>query len=92
MKDKREHQRIQLLRKVMVILANGEQMLLDVLDYSMGGMSVLSQYEFMLGEKLTLESLTTLDGEEKSLGLKGEVRHLRMSEQGAVVGIKFDEK
>ncbi len=92
MKDKREHQRIQLLRKVMVTLKDGEQVLLDVLDYSMGGISVLSKKEFMIGEQLKLESLTTLDGEDKPLGLIGEVKHIRLSEQGYVVGMMFKEK
>lgn len=92
MKDKREHQRIQLLRKVMVTLTDGEQVMLDVLDYSMGGMSVLSKTEFMPGEQLKLESLTTLDGEVKPLGLFGEVKHVRLSEQGFVIGMMFKEK
>lgn len=92
MKDKREHQRIQLLRKLMVNMPDGEKVMLDVLDYSMGGISVLSQKEFVVGEQLRLESLTTLDGEDKPLGLIGEVRHVRVNEQGFVVGMMFKEK
>ncbi|MDH5407970.1 MAG: PilZ domain-containing protein, partial [Gammaproteobacteria bacterium] len=71
MKDKREHQRIQLLRKVLVILPDGGEASLDVLDYSMGGMSIVSQIEFSVGEQLQLKSLVTLDGEEKTLDLIG---------------------
>lgn len=92
MKDKREHQRIQLLRKVSVVLENDAELTLDVLDYSMGGMSVLSQEALTQGTSLRLESLTTLDGEDKSLGLVGEVKHVRQSDQGYVIGIMFEEK
>ena len=91
MKDKRQHQRIQFLRKVIISSPDNDQRLvLDVLDYSMGGMSVFSKKEFMVGEKLFLESLTSLDGEEKPLGLTGEVRHVQNHEsQGFVVGLEF---
>lgn len=91
MKDKRQHQRIQFLRKVSITSpGNSERLVLDVLDYSMGGMSVFSKKEFMVGDKLFLESLTTLDGDEKPLGLTGEVRHIENHEaQGFVVGLEF---
>ena len=93
MKDKRKHQRIKFLRKVAIISPAGEQQLLDVLDYSMGGMSVLSKAEFRVGDVLKLETLTTLDGEEKTLDLLGEIKHIEPHElQGFVVGIMFKEK
>ncbi len=90
MKDKRQHQRIQFLRKVIISADNDQRLVLDVLDYSMGGMSVFSKKEFKVGEKLFLESLTTLDGDEKPLGLTAEVRHVQDHEsQGFVVGLEF---
>ncbi|MDH5181540.1 MAG: PilZ domain-containing protein [Gammaproteobacteria bacterium] len=91
MKDKRVHQRIQLLRKLTVLLANGEEMVLDVLDYSMGGISALSKREFPVGALLQLEALTTLDGDKKRLGLTGEVKHVRGNDQGFVIGMMFKE-
>jgi hypothetical protein len=88
-KDKRKHQRIQFLRKV-VVLSNDERILLDVLDYSMGGMSVFSKTAYMVGELLYLESLTTLDGEDKPLGLQAEVRHVENHDSsGFVIGMEF---
>ena len=93
MKDKRKHQRIKFLRKVVVVSPSGKQLVLDVLDYSMGGMSVLSKEEFWVGDVLKLKTLTTLDGEEKPLDLLGEIRHIEPHElQGFVVGIMFKEK
>lgn len=91
MKDKRQHQRIKFLRKVTIrIPASNEQRILDVLDYSMGGMRVFSKELLTIGEELYLDYLTTLDGEEKPLGLKAEVRHIQNHEgQGFVVGMEF---
>lgn len=91
MKDKRQHQRIQFLRKVVVTSAvDNERLVLDVLDYSMGGMSVFSKKIYTVGDKLFLESLTTLDGDEKPLGLSAEVRHVQDHEsQGFVIGLEF---
>lgn len=91
MKDKREHQRIQFLRKVVISWPESEEkLILDVLDYSMGGISVFSKRAYPIGEKLYLESLTTLDGEEKPLGLTGEVKHVQNHDsQGFVIGMEF---
>lgn len=94
MKDKRQHQRIQFLRKVIVASPADEQrVVLDVLDYSMGGMSVFSKEIYTAGEQLFLESLTTLDGEVKPLGLAAEVRHVQEHEsQGFVIGLEFKKE
>ena len=90
MKDKRKHQRIQFLRKVVILSDQNERQLLDVLDYSMGGMSVFSQAAYEVGEVLYLESLTTLDGEDKPLGLQAEVRHVQSHEtSGYIIGVEF---
>ena len=91
MKDKRQHQRIQFLRKVAITTpVDDERRILDVLDYSMGGMSVFSKKMYMVGDQLYLESLTTLDGDEKPLGLQAEVRHVQDHEsQGFVIGLEF---
>jgi len=89
-KDKRKHQRIKFLRKVVILSSQNERIILDVLDYSMGGMSVFSQNPYVAGEVLYLESLTTLDGEDKPLGLEAEVRHVQNHENsGYVVGLEF---
>lgn len=93
MKDKRKHQRIQFLRKVVIKLpGDDDPMVLDILDYSMGGMSVFSKQQFAVGDILFLESLTTLDGEERPLGLQAEVRHVQNHDsQGFVVGMEFKQ-
>ena len=92
MKDKRKHQRIQFLRKVVVLAAQSERVVLDVLDYSMGGMSVFSKNPYTVGEKLFLESLTTLDGEDKPLGLEAEVKHIQNHDtSGYVLGLEFKQ-
>lgn len=92
MKDKRQHQRIQFLRKVIIISPDDERLVLDVLDYSMGGMSVFSKKIYAIGDKLFLDSLATLDGDEKPLGLSAEVRHVQEHEsQGFVIGLEFEK-
>jgi len=90
-KDKRKHQRIQFLRKVVITSSvDDERRILDVLDYSMGGMSVFSKKDYTVGDLLFLESLTTLDGDEKPLGLTAEVRHvLEHESNGFVIGLEF---
>lgn len=91
MKDKRQHQRIQFLRKVVVTSPrDGVRLVLDVLDYSMGGMSVFSKNPYVIGDQLLLESLTTLDGDDKLLGLTAEVKHVQPHEsKGYVIGLEF---
>ena len=91
MKDKRQHQRIKFLRKVIVTYPDSdERLVLDVLDYSMGGMSVFSKKPFTIGDKLFLASLTTLDGDEKPLGLSAEIKHVQEHESmGYVIGMEF---
>ena len=92
MKDQRQHKRIQFLRKVVIISPDDERLVLDVLDYSMGGMSVFSKKNYPVGAKLFLDSLTTLDGDEKPIGLNAEVRHVQDHEsQGYVVGLVFEK-
>ena len=91
MKDKRRHQRIKFLRKVNVLTPTNEKLVLDVLDYSMGGMSVFSAKCYAIGEKLFLDSLTTLDGDEKPLGLSAHIRHVQEHDtRGYVIGLEFD--
>lgn len=93
MKDKRKHQRIQFLRKVVIKSPGNDSMVLDVLDYSMGGISVFSKQPFAVGDILFLDSLTTLDGDERPLGLQAEVRHIQNHDsQGFVVGMEFKQE
>ncbi len=87
--EKRKHKRIQYGRMVNVTTESGNNMRLEVLDYSMGGMGLVSHSSFKTGEVLEFESIMTLDGEIRSLDLKGEVRHIQEQFQEFSFGICF---
>ena len=87
--EKRKHKRIQYGRTVNVKTQNGKQLQLEVLDYSMGGMGLVSHTPFATGDVLDFESIMTLDGEVRNLELKGEVRHVQEQFQEFAVGICF---
>lgn len=91
MKDKRQHQRIKFLRKVLISSdQESEHVILDVLDYSMGGMSIFSKTPYTVGCSLYLDSLMTLDGDQKPLGLNAEVKHVQEHDaNGYVIGLEF---
>lgn len=87
--EKRKHKRIQYGRTVNVKAANGEKLQLEVLDYSMGGMGLVSHTPFATGDILDFESIMTLDGEIRTLEMKGEVRHIQEQFQEYSFGVCF---
>ena len=87
--EKRKHKRIQYGRTVNVVTQNGDRLRLEVLDYSMGGMGLVSKTPFETGQVLEFESIMTLDGEQRSLDLKGEIRHVQEQFQEFSFGISF---
>ncbi|MFO7603651.1 MAG: PilZ domain-containing protein [Gammaproteobacteria bacterium] len=87
--EKREHQRIQFGRHAEVSTSRCDQLAVDVLDYSMGGICLVSSVPLNLGEELHLHSIETLDGEIRPLLLKGEVRHIQKRLGEYSVGVCF---
>jgi len=87
--EKRKHKRIQYGRTVNIRTQNGNHMQLEVLDYSMGGMGLVSDKPFSTGEVLDFESILTLDGEVRTLEIKGEVRHTQERFQEYSFGVSF---
>lgn len=87
--EKRKHKRIQYGRIVNVVTDSGDKLKLEVLDYSMGGMGLVSHVEFTPGNVLEFESIMTLDGEERPLELKGEVVHVQEQFQEYALGVSF---
>lgn len=87
--EKRKHKRIQYGRTVNVVTQSGEKLRLEVLDYSMGGMGLVSHTPFETGQVLGFESIMTLDGEERALDLKGEVMHVQEQFQEFSFGVSF---
>lgn len=87
--EKRKHKRIQYGRTVNIRTQSGEHLQLDVLDYSMGGMGLVSDTPFSTGELLDFESILTLDGEVRNLEIKGEVRHIQEQFQEFSFGVSF---
>ena len=87
--EKRKHKRIQYGRTVNVKTFSGENLKLEVLDYSMGGMGLVSDTPFNTGEVLEFESIITLDGDERVLELRGEIRHVQEQLQEFSFGVCF---
>lgn len=87
--EKRKHKRIQYGRTVNVITGKGDKLQLEVLDYSMGGMGLVSDVPFATGDILDFESIMTLDGEVRTLEIKGEVRHIQEQFQEYSLGVCF---
>lgn len=87
--EKRKHKRIQYGRTVNVKTQQGKMLQLEILDYSMGGMGLVSHTPFAAGEVLDFESIMTLDGEVRNLELKGEVRHVQEQFQEFSFGVCF---
>jgi len=87
--EKRKHKRIQYGRTVNIRTPSGDSLQLEVLDYSMGGMSLISHVPFAAGEVLDFESIQTLDGEVRILGIKAEVRHIQQQSQEYSFGVSF---
>ena len=87
--EKRKHKRIQYGRIVNVKTEGGDDLKLEVLDYSMGGMGLVSNAPFEPGDLLDFESIMTLDGDVRTLELKGEVRHVQEQFQEFSFGVCF---
>jgi c-di-GMP-binding flagellar brake protein YcgR len=87
--EKRKHKRIQYGRTVNVVTQEGDKLQLEVLDYSMGGMGLVSHTPFEAGQVLDFESIMTLDGEVRTLEIKGEVRHIQEQFQEYSFGVCF---
>ena len=87
--EKRKHKRIQYARTVNVKTQSGRNLKLEVLDYSMGGMGLVSRTPFDPGDILEFESIITLDGDERILELKGEVIHRQEQFQEYAFGVSF---
>jgi hypothetical protein len=87
--EKRKHKRIQYGRTVNVKTQDGRSLQLEVLDYSMGGMGLVGHTPFSTGDVLDFESIITLDGDERILGLKGEVVHTQSQYQEYSFGVCF---
>ncbi len=87
--EKRKHKRIQYGRMVNVTTETGNNLRLEVLDYSMGGMGLVSHASFEPGDVLDFESIMTLDGDVRTLELKGEVRHIQEQYQEFSFGVCF---
>ncbi len=87
--EKRKHQRIRYMRRVSVRNTLGETLTLDVLDYSMGGMALVSRKPFDQGEVLQLDTMMTLDGERRQMDIKAEIRYVRCQSEEYTLGIAF---
>ena len=87
--EKRKHKRIHYGRIVNVRTNQGEDLKLEVLDYSMGGMGLVSQIPFSPGDVLDFESIQTLDGDVRPLEIRGEVRHVQEQFQEYSFGVCF---
>jgi len=87
--EKRKHKRIQYGRIVNVTTESGNNLRLEVLDYSMGGMGLVSHSSFAAGDVLEFESIMTLDGDIRALELTGEVRHVQEQFQEFSFGVCF---
>jgi len=87
--EKRKHKRIQYGRTVNVRTQDGVKLQLEVLDYSMGGMALVGRTPFAAGDILDFESIITLDGDKRMLGLKGEVVHTQPQFQEYAFGVSF---
>ena len=87
--EKRKHKRIQYGRTVNARTERGRDLKLEILDYSMGGMGLVSHTLFRPGDILEFESIMTLDGDVRTLQMKGEVCHIQEQFQEFSFGVSF---
>lgn len=88
--EKRKHKRIAFGRLVNIRTNDGRKLQLEVLDYSMGGLGLISREPFAPGEILYLESIQTLDGDERDLDLQGQVVHVQEQFEEYAFGVSFN--
>jgi hypothetical protein len=89
LREKRKHRRIAFGRMVNIRTDDGRSMQLEVLDYSMGGMGLISKEPFAPGDRVHLDSILTLDGEERRLELRGQVVHVQEQYEEFAFGVTF---
>jgi hypothetical protein len=87
--EKRHYKRVRYGRSVEARTTEGMLLSLEVMDYSLGGVCVVSKSPFAVGETIELESITALTGEQRPLGLMGEVRRIQEQYQEFVIGLQF---
>ena len=87
--ERRQHQRIQFGRHAEVSSPRCTKLAVDVLDYSMGGICLISTVPLEMGEKLRFHSIETLDGDTRSLALDGVVRHVQERLGEYSIGVCF---
>lgn len=82
LKEERKHKRIQYARTINVKTRLGRNLQLEIFDYSISGMSLVSRTAFDQGDILEFESLITQGGNKRILALKGEVIHNQKESRG----------
>lgn len=87
--ERRQHRRVFLGRSVLAHADHGIPMTLEVMDYSFGGLGLVSLRPFAVGDVLTFDTMETIDGANRPLGLKGEVCYVQEQFQEFAVGIRF---
>jgi c-di-GMP-binding flagellar brake protein YcgR len=87
--EERKHKRIQYVHTINVKTQSGRSLKLDVLDFSMGGMGLMSRTGFDPGDILEFLSVNVLDGNTRLLELQGEVVHCEEQFQEYVLGVCF---
>lgn len=87
--ERRQHRRVFLGRSVLAHAEPGAPMTLEVMDYSFGGLGLVSHKPFAVGDILTFDTMETIDGANRPLGLKGEVCYVQEQFQEFAVGIRF---
>lgn len=87
--DKRKYKRSQYAHVVDVKTQIGLNLRLEILDCSIGGMSLVSHFAFDQGDILELDYLITQDGNKRGLKLMGEVIHSKNVYQEYTFGVRF---
>lgn len=87
--EHRKHKRIRYMRNVSASMDDGRKILLDVLDFSMSGMGLVSKIPFKVGDVLNVHSVITRDGIEREVSLKGEVIYSHKKFQEYAIGVSF---
>jgi PilZ domain len=87
--ERRHHRRVSHSGMVRTYTSEGQELMLEVMDYSLGGLGLVSRALFYPGEKLDLDTLITPDGGKRPLGIKGEVCHVQEQFQEYSFGVRF---
>ena len=87
--EKRHYKRVCYGRSIEARTTKGEILSLEVMDYSLGGVCLVSKTPFLVGETIELKCIIALTGEQRPLGLTGEVRHVQEQYQEYAIGLQF---